>query len=82
MFDLSGKVAIVTGGGSGIGEAICHALARHGAHVCILDVNIEQAQRVQADIVAGEGRATVCLHDEQRRGDDDDVFRGNGLSQR
>ncbi len=59
MFDLSGKVAIVTGGGSGIGEAICHALARHGAHVCILDVNVEQAQRVRADIEAVEGRATV-----------------------
>ena len=59
MFDLSGKVAIVTGGGSGIGEAICRALARHGAQVCILDVNVEQAQRVRADIVAGEGRATV-----------------------
>ncbi len=59
MFDLSGKIAIVTGGGSGIGEAICHALARHGAHVCILDVNVEQAQRVRADIEAGEGRATV-----------------------
>ena len=59
MFDLSGKVALVTGGGSGIGEAICHALARHGAEVCILDIDVEEAQRVQADIVAEEGRATV-----------------------
>ncbi len=57
MFDLSGKVAIVTGGGSGIGEAICHALARHGAHVCILDIDLEQARRVQADV--GAERATV-----------------------
>ena len=59
MFDLSGKVAIVTGGGSGIGEAICHTMARQGTHVCLLDVNVEQARRVQADIVAEGGRATV-----------------------
>lgn len=59
MFDLSGKVAIVTGGGSGIGEAICHTLARHGARVCIVDIDVEQAQRVQAGIAAGEGRAAV-----------------------
>ena len=59
MFDLSGKVATVTGGGSGIGEAICHALARQGADVCILDVNVEQARRVEADIKAEGGHATV-----------------------
>ena len=59
MFDLSGKVAIVTGGGSGIGEAICHALARHGAEVCIVDIDIEQAGRVQAAIAAEGGRAAV-----------------------
>lgn len=59
MFDLSGKVAIVTGGGSGIGEAICYALARHGADVCLVEINVEQARRVEAGIAAGEGRATV-----------------------
>lgn len=60
MFDLSGKVAIVTGGGSGIGEAICHALARHGAHVCILDIDREQAERVQAAIGAGKASVFRC----------------------
>ena len=38
-FDLSGKKAIVTGGGSGIGKAIAIALAGNGAEVAILDLN-------------------------------------------
>lgn len=40
-FDLTGKTAIVTGGGSGIGKAISVALAEQGAFVHILDMNIE-----------------------------------------
>lgn len=36
---LNGQTAIVTGGGSGIGQAICIALAQKGANVCVLDIN-------------------------------------------
>jgi 3-oxoacyl-[acyl-carrier protein] reductase len=42
---LEGKVAVVTGGGAGIGEAICMRLAREGASVAVLDLNEEAASR-------------------------------------
>jgi NAD(P)-dependent dehydrogenase (short-subunit alcohol dehydrogenase family) len=36
--DLNGKISVVTGGGSGIGQAVCLRLARDGARIAILDV--------------------------------------------
>lgn len=46
----NGQIAIVTGGGSGLGEATARALADKGARVAILDVGIERAAKVAADI--------------------------------
>jgi 2-keto-3-deoxy-L-fuconate dehydrogenase len=43
-FRLDGKVALVTGGASGIGEATCKELARAGASVIVADINLEAAQ--------------------------------------
>jgi NAD(P)-dependent dehydrogenase (short-subunit alcohol dehydrogenase family) len=45
---LKDKVAIVTGGARGIGEAIVRAYAAEGAHVAIADVEIEKAQSLAA----------------------------------
>jgi 3-oxoacyl-[acyl-carrier protein] reductase len=47
-----GKVAVVTGGASGLGEAISRRLARDGARVAVLDVNLDVAKRT-ADLVGG-----------------------------
>jgi 2-hydroxycyclohexanecarboxyl-CoA dehydrogenase len=44
--DFSGKVAIVTGGGQGIGEGICENFAKFGADVAIFDINLETAEAV------------------------------------
>jgi 2-hydroxycyclohexanecarboxyl-CoA dehydrogenase len=46
MRGLKGRVAIVTGGGSGIGEAICYRLAEEGVKISIFDKNLQGAQRV------------------------------------
>ena len=47
--DLSGKSVLVTGGGSGIGEACARAFAHLGANVTVADVNAQAAERVAAD---------------------------------
>ncbi len=50
FFRLDGKVAVVTGGGQGIGEAICRRLAAAGAKVGVFDMNAESANRVAKDV--------------------------------
>ncbi|PHR22637.1 MAG: 3-hydroxyacyl-CoA dehydrogenase [Hoeflea sp.] len=55
--DVKGKAAIVTGGGSGLGAATARALAKAGAKVALLDVNLEQAEKVAAEI---GGKAIAC----------------------
>jgi NAD(P)-dependent dehydrogenase (short-subunit alcohol dehydrogenase family) len=61
--DLSGQVAVVTGGGSGIGEAIAVTLARAGADVGIADISAEAGQRVVKQIEADGGRAVAAVID-------------------
>lgn len=57
LFDLGGKVAIVTGGGNGIGKACGQMLANHGAAVAIADLKEADAQKVASEITANGGRA-------------------------
>jgi NAD(P)-dependent dehydrogenase (short-subunit alcohol dehydrogenase family) len=47
---IQGQAALVTGGGSGLGEATARELARLGARVAVLDVNLANAQKVATDI--------------------------------
>ncbi len=53
FFRLDGKVAVVTGGGQGIGESICRRLADAGAKVGVLDLSTDNAKRV-ADSIKGQ----------------------------
>ena len=57
LFDLKGKVAVVTGGSKGIGRAICLRLAQHGARVVVSSRRVEACQAVVDEIVAGGGQA-------------------------
>lgn len=58
---LQDQIAIVTGGAQGLGEAICHRLAREGAHVVVADLNLEGAERVAADIMAQTDRRAIAV---------------------
>jgi NAD(P)-dependent dehydrogenase (short-subunit alcohol dehydrogenase family) len=60
---FSGKVAIVTGAGSGIGKALAEELARRGAHVVINDINAERIKSVSEGIAAAGGAVTASTLD-------------------
>ena len=60
---MKDKVAIVTGGGSGLGEAIGKALAVKGVKVVLSDINLSGAERVAREIAAAGGTATAVHQD-------------------
>ncbi|MBF9141088.1 SDR family NAD(P)-dependent oxidoreductase [Hymenobacter properus] len=59
MFSLSGKTAVITGGGSGIGRAIALLFAKQGARVHIIELNADAGQEVVAEIEQAGGQAQV-----------------------
>lgn len=58
--DFAGKVAFVTGGASGIGEAIAHQLADRGAKVVVADLKLDAAQSV-VDAIKGKGGEAAAV---------------------
>ena len=61
-------MAIVTGGGGGLGEGICLCLAREGAHVVVSDVNLGLAEKVSAK-VRGTGQKSLAIQTDVRLAD-------------
>lgn len=59
MFQLDGKIALITGASRGIGEAVAKTLAAHGAEVILTSRRLDDLERVAAAIAATGGRATA-----------------------
>jgi 3-oxoacyl-[acyl-carrier protein] reductase len=62
-FGLNGKVALVTGGGQGVGKQICIDLANEGAYVVVNDLVLERAQEVAHEIHQTGGKAVAIQAD-------------------
>lgn len=61
MTEISGRAAVVTGGGSGIGMGLAKELARQGAAVAVADILLDNARKVAGEITAAGGKA-VAIH--------------------
>src|SRR5439155_1838782 len=61
MTEITGRAAVVTGGGSGIGMGLAKELAKRGASVAVADIILDNARRVADEINAAGGKA-VAIH--------------------
>jgi len=62
--DLTGRIALITGGGSGLGRAMAWGLACHGASIAIVDRDIAAAEACAKEIAAGCGARTLAVRAE------------------
>ena len=69
LFDLTGKVAIVTGGANGIGKMTAIRLAQAGANIAIADFKVEDAQSAVEE-VEKEGVKAIAIECNILKGDD------------
>ncbi len=69
MARLGGKVAIITGGGTGIGEATCQRFVEEGAKVAILDFNVDTGQATADALVSRAGEAMFVKTDVSHEAD-------------
>ena len=76
MFSLLNKHAVVTGAGSGIGKAVAVLLAKQGATVYIVDINLDQANEVVKEIEATGGKAVAKVTDVSNQQHVDALFAG------
>lgn len=72
LFDLTGRVALITGASRGIGEATAKLFADQGAHVVLCSRKAEDLEKVKAKIVSAGGKATVMA---AHAGTSDDIKR-------
>ena len=84
MSDLTGKIAIVTGSGNGIGRATVKRIAESGARVTVSDVIVEDGERTVAEIIAAGGeaifvKADISQEDEVKNLIDSTVAQYGGL---
>lgn len=63
MFELDKKIAVITGGGSGIGKAVAVLFAAQGAEVHILDLNVSACIATEKEILEAGGKAFVHVGD-------------------
>ncbi|EFO96853.1 hypothetical protein GCK72_022291 [Caenorhabditis remanei] len=60
---LAGRIAVVTGGGAGIGKSICQTLANHGARVVVADWNVDTAAATAKDLPSTSAKHSSCFVD-------------------
>ncbi len=75
VFDLNGKVALVTGGASGIGEGISMGLSLFGVKIAIADINETKAKEVVKKICANDGNAIYIKTDISKKSSVKDMIK-------